>query len=308
MFRLIGALLASFALLASSVSAADSEYQDPQGRFAVGVPADWIALKVESPQIAVVMMGMKDKDLVGICAVSITKVPDTKSTPQSEIDEGLDQVFTPAFWKMSFQASGASDVVIESTSVREQGGRKVYTVVVTMSEKTKEGPKPIKSKEEVHGTPGAMHVIACATAPDKYDTALADFDAIFNSYRPMQGLISEAPSAGRSVMTLYAKPNFEGAARVLSHDVPDFAALGLSAPPASVAVAGFGRWEACEGANFTGACRALSAMETAARGQALRLGSVRRIQGNDPRGMAGVASTAAGITLKGAAERVVQER
>ena len=308
MFRLIGALLAGFAFFAPSANAANSDYLDPQGRFSVGVPADWTAGGVESPEIAAIMVGGNDKGLVGICLISVTNVPETKWASQSELDEALTQAITPEFWKLSVQAGGASDVVVHSTSAREQGGHRVHSVVMTMSIKSKEGPQPMKGKQEVHGLPGVMHVLACVTQPETFDVALADFDAIFTSYQANRGLISEAPSGGRSVMTLYSKPNFEGTARVLSHDVADFTALGLSAAPASVAVAGFGRWEACEGARFTGACRALSAVESATRGQALRLGSVRRIQGNDPRGVAGVVSTAAGIALQGAAERVVAGR
>ena len=308
MFRLSGALLASFALMAFSSSAAGSEYQDPRGRFSVDVPTNWMAHKTDAPQIAAIMIGASGKELIGICMVSVTEVPDTKSTSQGEIDDAMGQVFTPAFWKMSLQAAGARNVVIESTSVREHGGRKIHAVVMSMSEKGKDGPQAMKAKQEVHTVPGAMHVIACATPPERYDTALADFDSILLSYRPMNGLISQAPSGARSVLTLYAKPNFEGAARVLSQDAANLAALGLGSPPASVAVAGFGQWEVCEGANFTGNCRLLAAVETSARGQGLRLGSVRRKPGNDPRGTAGVASTAAGIAIKAAAQRVVQGR
>lgn len=308
MFRSIGALLAGFALLAPSAFAAEDVYQDPQGRFSVGVPANWTARGVESPEIALIMLGANEKDLVGICLVSVANVPETKSVSQGELDEALSQALTPEFWKLSAQATGGIDVVVHSTSAREQGGHRVHSVVMTMSVKSKEGPQPMKGKQEVHGLPGVMHAIACVTQPETFDAALADFDAIFLSYRANRGLISQTPSGGRSVVTLYSKPNFEGTARVLAHDVADFAALGLSAPPASVAVAGFGRWEACEGARFTGACRALSAVETATRGRALRLGSVRRIPGNDPRGAAGVASTAAGIALQGAAERALAKR
>ncbi len=308
MFRLIGALLTCVALTAPSAYAAGNEYQDSQGRFSVGVPANWVAHKTDAPQIAMIMAGVNGKDLVGICLVSVQDVPETRSASQSDIDEAMSQVFSPAFWEMSLKSAGASDVVVESTSVREDGGRKIHAVVMTMSEKGKDGPQPIKGKQEVHAVPGALHVVACVTPPDRYEAALADFDAIFLSYRPMRGLISQAPSSGRSVLTLYSGANFEGSARVLSQDAADIAALRLSGPPASVAVTGFGRWELCEGANFTGGCRLLAAVETSTRGRALPLGSARRKLGDDPRGAAGVASTAAGIALKTAAERVLKGR
>ena len=187
MFRLIGTLLAGFAFFAPSANAANSDYLDPQGRFSVGVPADWTARGVESSEIALIMLGANEKDLVGICVVSVATVPETKSASQGELDEALSQALTPEFWKLSAQATGGIDVVVDSTSAREQGGHRVHSVVMTMSIKSKEGPQPMKGKQELHGLPGVMHAIACVTQPETFDVALADFDAIFLSYRANRG-------------------------------------------------------------------------------------------------------------------------
>jgi hypothetical protein len=308
MFRLIGALLASFALMVASAVAAETPYRDPQGRFTVDVPANWVTNDPGVQQIALLMAGIDGEKLVGICVVGVHEMAETRSASQGDIDQTLVEAFDENFWKSTFQAAGGKDVVIESSGAREKDGRKIHQVVATMGQQTKDGFEQAKSKQEIHAIPGIIHVIACATKVERYDTALADFDAIFNSYEPQRGLVSQAPSNGRSVLTLYSGSNFEGTARVLAQDAPNVAKLGLAGPPASIAIAGFGQWEICEGVNFTGNCRLLAAAANSAPGQALRLGSARRQLGNDPRGAAGVVGTASGIALKTATDRVLKGR
>lgn len=307
MFRLIGVLLAGFALAAPFAAAAD--YRDPHGRFSVSVPEDWMADAPETASpIALLMLGVKGKELIGICLVLIQDTPETRGLTQADIDAAMAQEINEAFWRGAIQSAGGYDVAIDSFGARDGGGHQVHQVVVSYSIKTKDGVGRTKGKNEVHMMPGRMHMVGCTTEDARYDAASADFDSILYSYDPSIGLVSEAPSGGRSVLTLYVGTNFQGTARVLAQDVPNVAALGLSGVPASMAVAGFGLWEICEGANFTGKCRLLSATANSAPGGALKLGSARRAAGNDPRGAAGVASTAAGIAFKAAAERAMQGR
>jgi hypothetical protein len=135
---------------------------------------------------------------------------------------------------------------------------------------------------------------------------------IFASFTPHPGqLLVKAPSpqAAPSVLSLYAGPNFEGATRVIAQDTANVPALAGNAVTASVAIAGFGQWEVCEGVNYAGACHILSSSATAPNGQAMRIGSVRRyIVPNDARGAAGVVSATTGTEFKAAVEHMVKPR
>ena len=303
MLRLAAACLAFASLFAAAAQA--ESYSDPEGRFSVDVPKDWQAAKPNSAPIALIMAGAHGKDMIGVCAVMVLPSPETKSKTQAEIDAALAAEINDDFWKNSLKAIGAPGVTIESSGAREAaGGRRVYFVVINTEETNKEGKvERMKGKQEVHAVPGSVHTIVCVTDTDKYEAASADFEAVFASYEPRRGLVAQAPAAPHSVLTFFAGTDFTGAARVLAQDTPNVPALAMSGPTASLSIAGFGEWEACEGLNFTGACRRLSAAETAHAGEALRIGSVRRVAPAGTRGALGVISPAVGLTLKAAVDR-----
>ena len=308
MVRSVAALLAGFAFVAAAHAA--NTYHDPEGRFSVDIPANWTAVKPENrDKINLVMVGMQadSKTPLGACVFGVHAMPETTSATQAQMDAALDEVFTDNFWKESLQEAGGADVSVLSTGTREQNGRKIHFAVATLSETTKDGVSKSKGKQEMQGVPGSLHLVACVTDPELYDTALADFDTIFKSYQPKSGLVSQAPSKGTSVLTFYAGPNASGPARAVAQDTANVPALGFEAQTVSLAVTGSGTWEACEGVNFTGACHALGTAETADVGESLRIGSVRRLA-SKPQGAARAIRAEAAGAFKSAAERLHQGR
>jgi len=302
MYRSVAALLASMAFFVAAAQAGGT-YSDPQGRFSVGVPDNWIAQKPDKPEIALVMLGadQEKKLLLGVCVFVVTEMEESRSSSQEELNATVDKIFTDDVWKQAMKEGGNGDVTVISSGARQDNGRNVRNVVLTMSA-TKDGVVTnVKAKQEVHMIPGSLHLIACITDPAVYDTAVVDFDAIFKSYAPKSGLVSQAPQSGTSVLTFYAAPKFDGAARVLAQDTPNVPALGFDGQTASVAVSGSGKWEVCEGGNYTGACRALAASESADAGQALRIGSVRRAK---PQSGVGAIRAEAAVAIKSALERL----
>jgi hypothetical protein len=138
-----------------------------------------------------------------------------------------------------------------------------------------------------------MHDVGCLARTERYAAAKADFDAILNSYTPQSGLIAQAPSVPtpNSVLTLYARAGFEGAARVLKAETPNVTWVSWPTVTGSAMVSGFGEWEVCEGADFTGNCTILAGAQTAAENTLLRIGSVRPLSATSS--LRGVASTVA---------------
>lgn len=299
MHRFAAAVLALVSILATAEA---KPFDDGQGRFSLTVPDGWQA---EAPktagELALVMAGAEGKGYVGICIVIVGATPETKSMTQGEIDAAMVAEITEDFWKNGMKSAAGSGVAmnVESSGSREASNRRVHYAVVTMEGSAKDGTeKKTKGKFEIHAIPGSMHGVICMTMAESYDVASVDFEAIFTSYEPTRGLVAEAPQGGaRSVLTLYASHDFEGAAQVLSQDAPNLAAMGLLTAPASVAVAGFGQWEVCAGVNFTGGCRLVGAAETAAAGQSLAIGSARRAKALGARDAAGVASALAARAL-----------
>jgi hypothetical protein len=301
MLRLIAMLIASLSLCAAPTFA--KNFDDGAGRFAVAVPDGWQAEapKNASGELALIMVGAEGKPFIGICIVTVGATPETKSMSQAEIDAALSAELNENFWKNAMKAGAGTGATmdVESAGSRESARRRVHYAVIVAEGKAKDGTvKKTKGKFEVHALPGMMHGIICMTSAENYDVASVDFETIFLSYEPKSGLVAEAPQSGaRSVLTLYAGREFEGAARVLAQDTPNIAALGLARLPLSAAVAGFGRWEICDGQNFTGSCRAITAAETAAPGKTLAIGSARRAKNLGARDVTGVVNAVAARAL-----------
>lgn len=300
MLRFAAAVLA----LVSVVAPAQAEsFDDGEGRFSVTVPDGWQAgaPKTVGGDLALVMAGAEGKDYRGICIVMVGATPETKSMTQAEIDDAMTAQLTDDFWKAGMKAGAGSGVTmdVESSGSRDASSRRVHYAVIVMDVAGKDGAQQkMKGKFEMHPIPGSMHGVICMTMAASYEAASVDFEAIFTSYTPKRGLVAEAPQGGgRSVLTLYASRDFEGAAQVLSQDAPNLAAMGLSTAPASVSVAGFGQWEVCAGMNFTGGCRLVAAAETAAGGQSLAFASARRAKPQGARDAAGVANALAARAL-----------
>lgn len=305
MLRVFTALYVLLTIFAASAHA--EKYNDPYGRFSVTVPPGWAAEKPNSnvnagapAEITLFMVGIREKKMVGLCLALLANTPDTRSMSQAEIDSKASSELTEDAWRASAKSSGFGDkIAIESSGNRQGPGHLVHYVVTTMDSKNKDGTvTKMKGKQELHMLPGVIHMVGCATDAESYDTASVDFETIFTSFTPMAGVVAQTPQpVGPSVVTLFSGADFTGVARVLTQDAPSVAALGLSGPTGSVAISGFGAWQACEGANYTGTCRALRAAETGAPGRTLKFGSLRRLPPSAA-GLAGVVNLMAGRALR----------
>ena len=297
MFRLVIASVLSLVALTASAAQAGTSYTDPQGRFTVAVPEGWRAAKPDTDQrLGLVMIKTSTTGLFGICLFIISETPLTKSKTQAEVDDGVTAEMTKEFWEAGYKAQGGEDVVVEDIGNREKDGRKVQYVTIAFTTKGTTGTGTrFKIREEVHAIPGRLHDVGCMTEEPKFEEAKAEFETILNSYTPQSGLIVQAPVSEPAVATLFANANFAGVARVVSSAIPNVTALGWPAQAGSVTVSGFGEWQVCEGANYTGKCTVIVGARTAAPNTLMRVGSLRPYV--SPPGTRGIASVIATDTM-----------
>lgn len=281
---------AVLAALASPAHAAKS-YEDSAGRFSVNLPTDWEAVQPEGNQVAVVMGKKQGNEVQGVCIVVITETPQTASKPQADVDVAMSGMLTKEFWQATYKAQGAQDIVISQIGTRDVPGRKVHFVTSEFTNKGQNGSAlRMKAKEEVHALPGRMHDIGCLARSEKYASISADFESVFKSYTPLSGLVAQAPTPPvGSMLTLFAKADFDGAARVVKSETPNITYVSWPILTGSVMVSGFGEWQVCEGADFSGTCTVLSGAYSPTSAQLLRIGSVRPLGHNSSLG--GAAST-----------------
>jgi hypothetical protein len=301
-------MLRSFAVavafLAFALPAAHAKtYDDPQGRFSVNIPDGWTTGRPTHPEFVLAIGKEEGEEKRGICLVSVKAVPEMASAKQSEIDEAFTQIATKEFWEAAFKSAGATDVTVESAGNRDQDGRKVFYVVVTL---VREGIK-VRGKQNLHAIPGSLQFINCAARDEIYAEFDKDFESIFESYKAKSGdYVAQAPKTPPSVLTLYTGAKFDGTARVLATDTPNVGLLGLASAPSSVAIAGLGQWEICDGVNYTGTCQVVAAGASSQGSSALRVGSVRRYISTTKSvtGLGGVASAAAGVLSRATVDQL----
>jgi hypothetical protein len=290
--RLTSALLLACATIPSAW--AGNQYADPAGRFTVALPAEWQAAKPEGTQVAAVIGKLEGEQIVGLCLVVVTETPQTVGKSQDEIDQAMQTVLSKEFWQSTYKSQGGENVVISTVGARDAFGRKVNFVFSEFTSKGKDGKaQRMTAHEEVHALPGRMHDIGCLAKTERFAQASADFDAILKSYNPLSGLVAQAPSVPTptSVLTLYAQAGFGGAARVLKGETPNVTWVSWPTVTGSAMVSGFGEWEICEGADFTGNCTILAGAHTPAENALLRIGSVRPLSASTS--LRGAASTVA---------------
>lgn len=305
MLRLVSAVLAFFALGIAGAAAEGTTYNDPNGRFSLTVPTGWTAQKPDGEGIAVFLTSPTDQEIGGACFVMVRDLPQTRKMKQADLDEAFGAALTEDFWKKAFAAAGVKDVQIEDSGQKDQNGRKIYFVVATIAGTTKDGVvAKATAKQVLHVVPGSLQFVQCMTMQAMYQTMTPQFEAVFASFDPKgDQLVAQAPQAGPSVLTLFEGGKFDGVARVIAQDTANVPALGLNGVTASIAIAGYGQWEVCEGVNFAGNCRLVAAAASADAGREIRIGSVRRyFAPNDPMAALGVASATSGVALKSALE------
>jgi len=307
MLRSLFALTALVVFGSLTAAAEGAEYRDVDGRFTLTVPTGWSAQRPKAEQIAVVLTSPVQEEKGGICLVMVRDVPQTSKMSQAELDEAFAPILTEEFWKKAFEAAGGTNVNVDKAGQQVQRGRKVYYVVATVTASDAEG-HTVKAtgKQVLHVVPGSMQFVNCTTMQEMYATLEPQFESIFASFEPRvnEYLVMGPGTQAPSVLTLFEGPRFNGPARVVAQDTPNVPALAGMA--ASVAIAGFGRWEVCDGVNYAGNCRIVTSAEGS---RAMRIGSVRRhAEPNDVLGAAGIISALTGVEFRAAADRLVHER
>jgi len=271
-------------LLLGSIAATAAEpklYRDIDGRFIVNVPVGWTTTTPAAgsdSEIALMMSSSADEKVKGgACFVAVKQMTNTRDASQSDLDDAFGEVMTDKFWQSVFAASGIKDAKIETSGNRMQKGRKVFYVVATVTtQETGTPPELATGWQEVHPVPGSLQFVQCVATKGIYKQMEPAFNAIFASFEPKPNqLIVLAPTkATPSVLTLAATEG--GTTRVIAQDTANVPALN-GGVTAGVAIAGSGRWEICDGVNYTGTCNVMSGETT----QPLRIGSVRRYIGHD---------------------------
>jgi hypothetical protein len=302
-------LVVVFAALAfaSAAQASGTPYRDSNGRFAVNVPDGWVTAKPTTEGLALIMGSTDAPQSGGICAIAFQAMPGTNSASQGELDQIFEKLLTSEFWSLSFKALGYNDVTVESSGSADNHGRKTFYVVATATFADPAGsPMKVKSKEVLHPIPGSLHGVTCVAKADIYAASEPLFEDVFASFVPKGAdIVAQAPENGRSVLTLYSGPRFDGVARVVSNDTPNLPITGWTGT-ASFAVSGFGRWQVCDGLNYAGNCRLVSAPNA---GAAMRISSVRRyLDQRDLGGAAGVVNQIVGQSTGAVARRMARPR
>jgi hypothetical protein len=301
---LVTAVLFSLSLAPAFAAADGTQFRDSEGRFTVTVPTGWQAAAPEQKgSLAVLMASPRDDanpNTDGVCMVMADPTPQTKDTPQAELDEAFAQVLTGDFWKRSLAASGLKDIVVQDSGQKMQKGRKVYYFVATATVKDADGVFEATSKQVVHVVPGSLYFVQCSATKAVYTVMSPTFEKVFASFDPrVNEILVEGPRSAPSVLTLFSAPDFGGVAHAIAQNTANIPALTGRDVAGGVSVVGFGAWEICENVNFTGACQIIAATEAASPGRLIRIGSVRRHESrDDPRAAAGVISAGSSATFK----------
>jgi hypothetical protein len=308
--RLTSALLLACATIPSAW--AGNQYADPANRFTVSLPQDWRAAKPEGTQVAAVLGKLDGEQIVGLCIVIVTETPQTVGKSQAEIDQAMQAVLSKEFWQSTYKSQGGENVVISTVGARDATGRKVNFVFSEFTTKGQDGKaQRMMAHEEVHALPGRMHDVGCLAKTERYAEVKADFGSVLNSYSPQSGLVAQAPTVPtpNSVLTLYAQAGFGGAARVLKNETPNVTWVSWPTVTGSAMVSGFGEWEICEGADFTGNCTILAGAHTPAENALLRIGSVRPLSASTSlRGAASTVATDTAVLLNEALRKFANGR
>jgi hypothetical protein len=298
-----------FALSLSPAFADGTKFRDTEGRFTVNVPAGWqAAMPEQKGSLALFMASPRDEANVnsgGICMVMADATPQTKDTPQAELDEAFAQVLTGEFWKRSLAAGGLKDIVVQDSGQKMQRGRKIYYFVATATVKDADGIFEATSKQVVHVVPGGLYFVQCSATKAAYPVMSPTFEKIFASFEPrVNELLVYGPRSAPSVLTLFQAPGFEGVAHAIAQNTANIPALTGKDVAAGISVVGYGAWEICENVNFTGACQVIAATQAAEPGRLMRIGSVRRFETrHSPAAAAGIISAGASATFRATLEK-----
>ena len=261
MLRAILTGLGALALALGAVQAAAAEtVRDTEHNFRVTVPTGWESTKNPSDQIRITMASPQHQQTGGICNVASQAHPPSKAMTPAQIESELDTQLNDAAWAGLFKAIIFFDnVVVEKSGSEQMNGRKVYYAVVTLNAVSPGAPlHAIKLKQYWHVIPGEMFFVTCSATQDGYAQEEDNFKTVFESFAPLNDVVASAEPNGVPSLTLYARANFAGVSRVVTHDTPDLAAFGWRDAAASISIGGPGIWQVCDGADYSGTCRVIA--------------------------------------------------
>jgi hypothetical protein len=257
-------------------------YKDPNGRFQMTIPAGWTSADIKDRRALTFVLGHDKTEAapyIGVCLGLFLETPDTRGRSQDEINREVDGQITPDVWREAMKSAGSGSnsvqMQIETTGSRMQSGRSIHHVTYTASKPGDAEGFVMKGKMEMHFVPGAMHTTTCSTAQESFPLASADIETILTSYDAKGDTLVSGNERAPSVLTMYAKANYTGAAQVLSHDTANLAAAGWPTLSASLTVEGAEPWQICAGAEFRGTCRTM----VGAQNGGFTIGSARRLSG-----------------------------
>lgn len=263
-----------------------AEYRDPDGRFHMTLPDGWTEEKIDDRRVITFAIAKSETEASpsgAVCLGMFMDMPNTRKSTQQDLDEMIAGQLTPEFWEKAMKSSDDSfQMKVDDAGARQQSGRTVHFVAYTGTGTQIGKSESAKGKMEMHLVPGSMHFVMCMSLAQHYEAVSADLTTIFTSYEPHKDtVVSSNERPAPSVLTMFAKANFAGAARVLSQDTANLAAAGWPTLGASLTVDGAEPWQVCSGIDYTGSCQVITAAET----KPTLVHSARRIPGNNVAGI-----------------------
>jgi hypothetical protein len=297
MFRT--ALVASAMLTcALAASATAEDYYDRDNGFRVTIPDGWV--KDATPEgLDLAVKSPRFETTRGACAMLTDPFPATRGMTQDQINQELEGAINEAFWKAGLGQVGATGLTLDESGSELRKGKRIFNASFRFTAKKADGTDiTARMKATFQAAPDQIGFAICLTDIASEDVEAADIATVLNSFEGMGAQI--VASVRPATLLLYAGPEFNGARREITQDMPNLFQAGWSVPTASLGLGGFGLWQVCDGMNFTGNCRIVStAMSVSTGDRPLRIGSVRRFIGpNTARNILGLATDA---LAKGAA-------
>lgn len=261
---------------ASTAFSAETGYKDPAGRFEVSVPEGWQVAHSDRGRMALIMVREASATSgPSICIVDVQATPDTRATPDDQLQAALDQTLTTQYWTENLRGAAGLDIAVESSGKAAYPGRRAHFVVFTMRQSGVAGSTEVTTKNVLFALPGVVHTIGCGAQKSQYAVMLPVFERVFASYVP-RTLELTAEAEARSVLVLSQRRDGAELAARLTHDTPNVS--GLVDAPVVAQVSGDDAWEVCDGVTFTGACRRVEKGVTIAADLPVRIVSARRVK------------------------------
>ena len=273
MFRPIVAAIAVLALTAGAAMA--ETVRDTAHNFRVTVPKGWTSEVNPNEAISIIMMAPDREQTGANCNVVTEAHAPSKSMTQAQIDADIDAQVTADAWANMFKAI----IFIDNVEIVKTG--------IGQAERS---CRPLRRRHLRLGDAGLAAAPGQAQAISGRDPGPA---LLPHLQRDAKRLRREGRGfsdgvrivladqrhrrvnepAGVPSLTLYAAANFGGVSRVVTRDTPDLASFGWRDAAGSMSVGGPGLWQVCEGANYAGRCRLVSA----ALHERVAVGSARRL-------------------------------